>query len=143
MIYVFCVIAVAFAVVASLFILNKPYMAVVWMAVSLAIIAPMLQHYDGIPANADGRLASETWRVVAAAPLGDDWFLLASRYANGDIRIYRIFLPDQKKRDKFLAMQQGVKKGKVMIGKAARQRAGLENDGDMEFSFTEPPEERK
>ncbi len=143
MFLVYIVVAVACGLIALIFISGRPAIAVTFLAVALFGLAPVFQASDGIPAHADGRLASEQWRLLAVAPLPDDIFVVTVRYQPDDIRTYRLVLPEGREREKFLQAGQAIKKGKALAGKARRGRAGLLNDGDMTFDFAEVPQATK
>lgn len=97
-------------------------------------------HYAGSPAMPDQRLAEEQWRVLAVAQLDDDRFLVAVRYSGGDIRTYRLSIHDPAQRDEFLKVQQAMRKGCSMMGRAGHGRAGLATDDAMQFGFTDAPD---
>ena len=110
--------------------------------VVLAFVTLILigQHFAGTPALPDGRLASSPWRVIAVGPLANNVFVLAVEYPGQDVRVYRLAIDDPDQRDQFLRAEQAMKKGKAMIGRAKHSRAGLANDGAMDFEFGEAPE---
>jgi hypothetical protein len=62
------------------------------------------------------------------------------RYDAGDVRTYWLHVSEAAQRDEFLKAQQGLKKGKALVGRAQHSRAGLADDGDMGFSFADAPE---
>lgn len=131
--------ALAFGIVALVFLWNRPHWAVTLMAVGLFGLAPVFQADAGKPAMADARLASEQWRLLSVAPLSDGVFLVSVRYQVGDVRTYSLHLETPEQRDAFLKAAQALKKGHVLNGRAARGRAGLESD-DLGFSFSEAPD---
>lgn len=131
----FTVIAVALA-----FLMLGPRLAVSMAIVLVAVLVLFFQHFAGTPAMPDGRLAAEPWRVLAVAPLAENRFLVSVRYAAGDIRTYELKITDPRERDEFLKAGQSLKKGRALVGRAARSRAGLINDSDMGFSFGEVPD---
>lgn len=97
-------------------------------------------HYAGSPALPDERLATEQWRVLAVAQLEEDRFLVSVGYANSDIRTYRLSIHDPAQRDEFLKAVQAMRKGRSLVGKARKGRAGLPNDSSMDFQFGDAPE---
>jgi hypothetical protein len=136
----FALVAAAFGVVALAFLFRKPHWAVTVMAVALLAMAPIFQGSAGTPANADGRLAREQWRLLSVAPLPDNVFIVSVVYPPNDVRTYRLSLANQGDRDAFLKAAQGLKRGRFLIGKAKRGRAGLIDDAEMNFSFADAPE---
>ncbi len=143
MFFVYILVCIGFGAVALSFLFNRAPTAVTLMAVCLFALVPIFQASDGIPAHADGRLASEQWRVLAVAPLPDNVFIVTLKFAGDDIRTYRLALPDGRERDKLLQAQQSIKQGKALMGKARRGRAGLLDDSEMQFDFTEAPQVTK
>ncbi len=134
------VVMLCFTVAAVAFLaMDQRAASIVAAAAGLTLIA-VLQHFAGISALPDGRLATEPWRALAVTTLEDDLFLLSVRYAGGDIRTYRLQLSSPEARDEMLKAEQGAKKGKTMTGRAHRGRAGLADDSDMGFEFFEAPE---
>jgi len=126
-------------------------MALAWLAVGprtmavaavggVILLATVSQHFAGLPASPDGRLALEQWRVLSVAPLEDDRFLVAVRFANGDLRAYAMAIKAPQQRDEFLKAAQGIRKGRSIVGRAARIRAGEIDDGGMGFNFNDAPE---
>src|SRR6478672_3492702 len=109
----YIVVAVAIALISATFILTGPRTGVAFGAAVIAGLFLAFQQAAGIPAAPDGRLSGEQWRVLAISPLDGDQFLRA---------------------------QQGLKKGKPMVGRAARSRAGLADDDDMGFEFADAPQ---
>jgi hypothetical protein len=136
----YVLVAAAIAIVALSFILSSPRAGVTIGAVAVAGLFIAFQRDAGLPAAPDGRLSGEPWRVLAVSPLDGDRFLVSVRYDAGDIRTYRLHIADSGQRDAFLKAQQGLKKGKAMVGRAQHSRAGLADDGDMGFSFSDAPE---
>lgn len=94
----------------------------------------------GAPTKADGRMASEPWRLLSIAPLGDDRFLISAGYISGDIRTYLLNLRDPRQRDIILKAMGDLKMGKRVMGRAQHGRAGLMADDQMDFSFTDAPD---
>ncbi len=156
-----------FGTVALLFISGRPAGAVTVLAVGLLALAPIFQRSDGIPAHADGRLAAEQWRLLSVATLPDNVFIVTIRYGCAspggqasseggvrperagsptsceDIRTYRLVLSDGQQRDQFLQAAGALKKGKALMGRARKGRAGQLNDSEMQFDFTEVPQAQK
>ncbi len=139
----YIVTAVFIGLIALLFLWGRPAFAVTMVAVATFGLAPLFQASDGIPAHADGRLAAEQWKLLAVAPLPDNVFIVILRFADDDIRTYRLVLPSGQQRDKFLEAQRGLKAGKMMMGKARKGRAGLMSDSEMDFDFVEAPQATK
>lgn len=140
MITVFIVTVVAFGAVALTFIFGRSAIAVTLVAIACFGLAPVFQAADGKPADPDGRLAGEEFRLLAVAPLAQDRFLVSVLYGEDDIRTYRIELKSNEAKERFLKAAGAMKKGRVMMGRAKRGRAGLIAADDMDFSFTEAPE---
>lgn len=117
-------------------------MRIVAFAAFLFVCCNLLvwQHFMGMSALPDARLAEEAWRVLSVAPIADDQFLLSVKYPGGDIRTYRLAMSDPKARDAFLEAAQAMKKGRQLSGRAGHSRAGLPNDSSMEFSFRDLPD---
>ncbi len=132
-----------FGTVALLFISGRPAGAVTVLAVGLLALAPIFQRSDGIPAHADGRLAAEQWRLLSVAVLPGDTFIVTLRFQPDDIRTYRLVLPDGQQRDQFLQAQASLKKGRALMGRARKGRAGQLNDSEMQFDFSEAPQVQK
>ncbi len=143
MFFVYVLVCIGFAAVALSFLFNRAPVAVTLMAVCLFSLVPIFQASDGIPAHADGRLAAEQWRLLAVAPLPDSVFIVTLLFHPDDIRTYRLTLPNGQQRDKFLEAQRSIKQGKTLMGKARRGRAGLLDDSEMQFDFTEAPQATK
>ncbi len=143
MFFVYPLICVVFGVLALTFIQGRAPVAVTLLAVALFGLAPVFQASDGIPAHADGRLAAEQWKLLGVAPLPDNVFIVTLRFADDDIRTYRLVLPSGQQRDKFLEAQRGLKAGKTMMGKARKGRAGLMDDSEMDFDLVEVPQATK
>ncbi len=143
MFFVYITVAVFVGLVSLLFIFGRPAIAVTFLAVSLLGLAPLMQRSDGIPAHADGRLAAEPWHLLSVAVLPGDTFIVTLRFQPDDIRTYRLVLPDGQQRDQFLQAQQSLKKGRALMGRARKGRAGLLNDSEMQFDFTEVPQAQK
>ncbi len=143
MFFVYIAVSVAAGLLALIFLFGRPALAVIFLAVSLFVLAPVFQSADGIPAHADGRLASEQWRLLAVAALPGGVFVITLRFQPDDIRTYRLTLPDGQERDKFLQAQQALKKGRALTGKARRGRAGRLDDSEMGFDFVEVPQATK
>jgi len=136
----YVLVAATIGIVSLSFILSGPRAGVTIGAVAVAGLFIAFQRDAGIPAAPDGRLSGEPWRVLAVAPLDGDRFLVSVRYDAGDIRTYRLHISEPGERDEFLKAQQGLKKGKALVGRAQHSRAGLADDGDMGFHFTDAPE---
>ena len=143
MFLVYIATCVAFGATALIFINGRAPIAVTFLAISLLALAPVFQASDGIPAHADGRLAAEPWQLLSVAALPGDVFVVTVRFQPDDIRAYRLVLPDGQQRDRFLQAQSSLKKGKQVVGKARRGRAGQLNDSAMQFDFTEAPQVQK
>ncbi len=143
MFFVYILVCIGFAAVALSFLFNRAPAAITLMAICLFSLVPIFQASDGIPAHADGRLAAEQWRLLAVAPLPDSVFIVTLKFGSDDIKTYRLVLPDGRERDKFLQAQQSIKQGKTLTGKARRGRAGLLDDSEMQFDFTEAPQVQK
>ncbi len=143
MFLVYIAVSVACGLIALIFLAGRPSIAVTFLAIALLGLAPLFQASDGIPAHADGRLAAEQWRLLSVAALPGDVFVVAVRFQPDDIRAYRLVLPDGQQRDQFLQAQSSLKKGKQVVGKARRGRAGQLNDSAMQFDFTEAPQVQK
>ncbi len=143
MFFVFIVACIGFGVVAIAFIADRAPIAVTIMAIVLLGLAPIMQRSDGIPAHADGRLAAEQWRLLSVAVLPGDTFIVTLRFQPDDVRTYRLVLPDGQQRDQFLQAAGALKKGRALMGKAHKGRAGLLNDSEMQFDFVEVPQAQK
>ncbi len=143
MFFVYVLVCIGFAAVALSFLFERASFAITLMAVCLFALVPIFQASDGIPAHADGRLAAEQWRLLAIAQLPDSVFIVTLRFGSDDIKTYRLVLPDGRERDKFLQAQQSIKQGRALMGKAGRGRAGLLDDSEMQFDFTEVPQAAK
>jgi len=133
----YILVAAAIAIVSLAFILTGPRTGVALGAVVIAGLFVAFQQAAGTP---DGRLSGEPWRVLAVSALDGDRFLVSVRYNAGDIRTYRLHITEPAERDEFLKAEQALKKGKLMVGRAERPRAGLADDGDMHFQFADAPE---
>ena len=136
----YIVVAVAIPLISVAFILTGPRTGVALGAAVIAGLFLAFQQAAGLPAAPDGRLSGEEWRVLAVSPLEGDRFLVSVRYDAGDIRTYRLHITEQQERDEFLKAQQGLKKGKLLVGRATRSRAGLADDDDMGFQFADAPQ---
>jgi hypothetical protein len=136
----YVLVAAAIAIVSISFILSGPRAGVTIGAVAVAGLFIAFQREAGLPAAPDGRLSGEPWRVLAVSPLEGDRFLVSVRYDAGDVRTYRLHISEPSERDEFLKAQQGLKKGKALAGRAQHSRAGLADDSDMGFSFSDAPE---
>jgi hypothetical protein len=132
-------VAAALAIVSLAFIMVGPRSGSVLGALAAVGLFIGFQHAFGIPADPDGRLSGEAWRVLAVAPLDQDRFLVSVRYNAGDIRTYQLHIAEPDQRDQFLKAAKGLKKGKPMVGHALRPRAGLTDDGEMGFQFNDAP----
>ncbi len=137
---IFAIVAALFGITGILFIRVDHRIAVVAMALVLAGLIPLFQDAAGIPAGADQRLSTEPWRLLSVAPLAENRFLIGVRYASGALRSYDLNLADPGQRDTFLKAAGALKKGRVINGHAKHGRAGLLNDGDMDFGFSDAPE---
>ena len=136
----YLLVATAIAIVSLSFILSGPRAGVTIGAVVVAGLFIAFQREAGLPAAPDGRLSGEPWRVLAVSPLDGDRFLVSVRHDIGDVRTYRLHVTEPGERDEFLKAQQGLKKGKALVGRAQHSRAGLADDGDMGFHFSDAPE---
>ncbi len=143
MFFVYIAVSVACGLLALIFLFGRPAIAVTFLAVSLLGLAPLFQSADGIPAHADGRLAGEPWRLLAVVVLPGDVFVVTLRFQPDDVRTYRLTLPDGQQRDQFLQAAAGLKKGKALMGRARRGRAGRLDDSEMGFDFVEVPQATK
>lgn len=135
--YIMAAGLVAFVLFVSLF---EKRLAIPLAVIGLIALWTEFQGMAGVAAQGDARLSREPWLVISVAQLVDDEFLLSVRYAGGDIRTYDLIVTDQAEKDKFLKAQQSAKKGLRLLGKAKHPRAGLVNDGDMDFDFSEAAE---
>ena len=140
MMWVYVIVTCAFGLVALAFLFRAPAFAVTLTAVCLFALAPIFQEEAGHPADADARLSIDPWRALAISPLADSSFLVSVLYQTGEIRTYRLALTSQEAKDRFLKAASALKKGRVLIGRAKRGRAGLMNDDAMDFDFTDAPE---
>ncbi len=136
----YVLVAATIAIVSLAFILAGPRTGAALGALALAGLFVAFQQAAGTPAAPDGRLSGEQWRVLAVSALDGDRFLVSVRYNAGDIRTYRLHITEPAERDEFLKAEQALKKGKIMVGRAERSRAGLADDGDMRFQFSDAPQ---
>ena len=136
----YLVVAAAIAIVSLSFMFSGPRAGVTIGAVVVAGLFVAFQREAGLPASPDGRLSGEPWRVLAVSPLVGDRYLVSVRYDAGDVRTYRLHISEPGERDEFLKAEQGLKKGKALVGRAQRSRAGLADDSEMGFYFTDAPE---
>jgi hypothetical protein len=137
----YILVAAAIVLVSVTFILTGPRSGVSISAVAIAGLFLAFQQAAGLPAAPDGRLSGEQWRVLAVSALDSDRFLVSVRYAAGDIRTYQLHISKPGERDEFLKAQQSLKKGKLLVGRAIRSRAGLTDDDDMGFQFADAPQQ--
>ena len=140
MMLVFAFVCVCVGLIALAFLFARPAGAVVLAAVTCFALAGVFQDAAGLPADPDGRLAAEEWRVLSIAPLADDNFIVSVMYQAGDVRTYRLLLTSEEAKDAFLKAGQSLKRGLRLNGKARRGRGGQLSDSDMGFSFSEAPE---
>jgi hypothetical protein len=136
----YLLVAAAIAIVSLAFLFTGPRTGVALGAIVIAGLFVAFQQAAGTPAAPDGRLSGEPWRVLAVSALDGDRFLVSVRYNADDIRTYRLHISNPAERDEFLKAEQALKKGKLMVGRAERSRAGLADDGDMHFQFADAPE---
>jgi hypothetical protein len=132
--------AAAIAIVSLAFILAGPRTGVAVAAAAVAGLFAAFQAAAGLPAAPDGRLSGEPWRVLAVSTLDGDRFLVSVRYDAGDVRTYRLHIAEPRERDEFLKAAESLKKGRPMAGRAQYSRAGLTDDGEMNFQFNDAPE---